>query len=507
MTNSTVRSSHTPTVSLRGPVHAPHWQSCSLRGTREDVATATARIAHTIAASIPHADVDVSDAWTSVVHTGGAPVVEVRARLGQDPDTFEILTLTTGSRSPVIGEDAWAAARRVPFTDTEMRDLHDHMPLTSALAHRLPSRVLSTLAPVLTVHHMRDFLVMIDTIRALGVPAEAITVLDKGYRYTHTARVDAHLRDQGITVHPWDRAAHALEAHARRAASLGLRGLLIDDGGYTLPVLMDELPHLVGAFTGLVEQTTSGITRLAGYPSLPVPVFSVAQSRLKSTIESYGIADAAVRNVLRWLPDEKWEGRPALVIGFGRIGEQLAHVLRDRRMRVAVHDAAIVRVVAAHEHGFVTGRSLSALLAGHRPLLVVGSTGRTSIRGEHAAALRRDCYLVSTTSRQHEFALDELTDEAVAVHDAGRLGARLDFAHGVTATVVGDGLPINFHYAESLPERYADLILAALVTGAAHLAAPDHGFALGHNVAATDRVLEGSGLLEAYYERYGPDAP
>lgn len=399
-----------------------------------------------------------------------------------------------------------AAVERIGMTDREMRALHEQMPLTATMPDFLPRMCLSRIAPVLTVHHMTDFLVMVDAIRAMGVPADAITVLDKGYRYRHAGRVDAHLRRAGVRVWPWTRAGEALADHAARAADNGRTGMLVDDGGYTLPVLLDSHPELVGAFAGLVEQTMSGITKLERFgDGIPLPVFSVAQSRVKSTIEPFGVADAAIRNVLALLPHEKFEGQPALVLGYGRIGEQIAEVLRDRRMRVAVYDQALVRTVAAHERGFVTSRRLHDLLVAHQPLLVVGSTGRTSLHGEHATALRRDCYLVSTTSRQTEFALDDLQEAARSVSDAGVVGMRLHFGHGPTVTVVGDGMPINFHYAESMPNKYADLVLSALLVGMATLASPDRGgLAAGHNVGATDRILESCGLLERYYARFGP---
>lgn len=355
---------------------------------------------------------------------------------------------------------------------------------------------------------MTDFLVLVEAIMAMGVPPAAITVIDKGYRYRHTHRVDAHLRRAGIAVWPWTSTIEALESHTERAYLMNRAGLLIDDGGYTLPVLLTQARHLLCAYGGLVEQTMSGITKLEPFDgSIPLPVFSVAQSRLKATIESYGVADAAIRNVLALTPQEKFEGQPALVLGFGRIGEQIAEVLRSRRMRVAVYDNTIVRTVAAHERGFLTDRSLPNLLSDHRPLLVVGSTGTTSLRGEHAAAISRDCHLVSTTSRDTEFAITELIEQSRSMTDAGVLGKRLQLSHGPVVTVVGDGFPINFHYAESMPNKYADLVLASLLVGAATLARPDRGGLLaGHNLAATDEVLESCGLLERYYARFGPEA-
>ncbi|MFI9591179.1 NAD(P)-dependent oxidoreductase [Nonomuraea sp. NPDC052265] len=435
---------------------------------------------------------------------GGAP-----AEPKTSPEDTLVLTMVLEATDGLSSDQIKAilgAVRRVPFTATEMATLRGQMPLTGELPMFAPAGCLSSVAPVLTVHHMTDFLMLVEAVQAMGVPPQAITVLDKGYPYRYTDRVDAHLTRQGITVWPWTRTPDALEDHVRRAAELGRRGLLVDDGGYTLPTMLNSRPGLLPHFIGLVEQTISGITRLEPWPQPPLPIFSVAESRMKATVESYGVADAAIRNALKLISEEKLEGRAALVIGHGRIGEQIAEVLRARRMRVAVYDQQLVRLIAAHERGFVTGRSLSTLLREHRPMLIVGSTGRTSVRGEHAAAIGGDCYLVSTTSRNTEFAIAELVEEAAEVSDAGVLGIRLRLRSGAHATIIGDGFPVNFHHAESLPNAYSDLILASLLVGAATLAALNHGFTPGHNVARSDQVLESCGLLDRYYDLFGPKA-
>jgi adenosylhomocysteinase len=409
-----------------------------------------------------------------------------------------------GLTAPTLLAEVLATVERQPFLSVEWDELQAQMPLTSHLPDCLDPGLLNDVAPVLTVHHMSDFLVLVDAVRRLGAPPQAITVLDKGYSYLHTRRVDAHLAAMGVRVFPWKRAVEALDDHAGRAAALGRRGLLVDDGGYTLPVLIEQRPDLLPQFCGLVEQTISGITKLAAYGQLPMPVFSVAQSRLKSTIEPFGVADAAVRNVLRLLPNEKFEGRPALVLGYGRIGRQLAEILRTRRMRVAVYDHAIAPLVAAHEQGFVTARTLPDLLQSHQPMLIVGATGSTSLLGEHAAYVGADCYAVSTTSRQHEFAVQDLTNLAVTVRDLGTTGTELKLPSGSRLTLIGDGFPVNFHHAESMPNRYSDLIMAAMVMGAVSLARPGHAFQDGHNLEQTDRVLESCGLLERYLDQFGP---
>jgi adenosylhomocysteinase len=405
-------------------------------------------------------------------------------------------------------ERALRAVRRAPLTDAELRALRAQMPLTTGLGARLGPRALASVAPLVVVHHLLDFVVMVEALVSLGVPPELLTVLDKGYSYRHTERVDEHLKSLGASVWPWQAARAALADHYCRAQAAGRSMVLVDDGGYALPILLDEAPELAASCVGVVEQTRSGINRLRRFDGLlPVPVFSVAESRLKATVESYGIADAAVRNIVGLLPDEKWEGQGAVVVGYGRIGDQIAGVLADRRMRVAIHDRDPIALVGAHERGYLTSRSLSGLIAAHRPMLIVGTSGQASLRGEHLAATRRDVYVVSVTSRQREVAVDELADLAVAQDDLGPVGVRYHLGGDRAVTCLADGFPVNFHLAESLPNRYSDLVLAAMVIGTVTLAAPGHGFAPGHNVDRTNDVLAASGLAERYYELYGPEAP
>jgi S-adenosylhomocysteine hydrolase len=130
------------------------------------------------------------------------------------------------------------------------------------------------------------------------------------------------------------------------------------------------------------------------------------------------------------------------------------------------------------------------------------ATGRTSLRADHLDALRGDCYLASVTSRARELALDEIADDATAI--ASPDGLRYQLPTGATVTVVADGYPLNFHHAESLPNSYADVVMAALALGAVALSAHRDRYPAGHNVALTDQVLESSGLLERYYALHGP---
>jgi S-adenosylhomocysteine hydrolase len=423
------------------------------------------------------------------------------------PDSYElaaVLTdvsaINTAEANRVLG-----CVEHLPFTALELKEIESQLPLSLGIGDMVQGRPLSGVAMFLTIHHMTDFVGMVEGLKQLGADPGTITVLDKEYRYVLTKRVDATLKHTlGLRVYRYSQLKEAIAAHLDAAKKAGKPTLIIDDGGYVLPTVVKEFSHELPRFVGLVEQTISGINKIRPLEPLPVPVFSVAESNLKATIESYGVADASVRSIISLLPHEKFEGQPALVVGYGRIGQEVANILRARRMRVAVYDKELVRIVAAHERGFATDTDLGRLVAQHRPFLIVGSAGANSMMGPHFARIRRDCFLASVTSRNYEFAIHELAYISDNVEDDGKLGSTYTLGNGSRATVLAHGYPINFHYAESMPNKYADLVLASLMVGACTLASPGNGFAAGHNLDRTNVVLESSPLLERYYQLYGP---
>ncbi|MFD6334849.1 hypothetical protein ACFWGI_35470 [Streptomyces niveus] len=451
---------------------------------------------------------DASGSWVCAFTDGGSGRLTLAAPAdpASAPEHTHRLVATFEQGTAKTADAFLTAIRQLPFSATEIAATVSELPLTSRLADRWPDKPLAGVGILLTIHHMRDFLVLVDSLLALGVDPAHMTVIDKEYPYAHTHRVDAHLvRRHGIAVWRYRDLSQGIADHLERVSAAAKRSVVMDDGGYVMPLVLRDFPDEAGHFIGLVEQTTSGIRKVEGL-RLPQPLFSVAESDLKGMIESYGIADAAVRNALRLLPDEKFEGQAALVLGFGRIGREVARVLTGRRMRVAVFDSDITRLVAAHEEGFLTGRPLDDLVRGHRPRLVIGCTGGRSFGLQQARLLPEGAFLVSTTSRNFEFDLDELHAGSTARTNRGLLGTGYQLDGGPRILVLGHGMPINFHYAESLSNRYVDLVLAGLAVGAVALAGGDERLRPGHNVAATNTILAESNIVDDYYRLYGPAA-
>jgi S-adenosylhomocysteine hydrolase len=405
-----------------------------------------------------------------------------------------------GDGTALLADKIPKIARLMPFTISEADSIRRDMPLTGSVPDLFPGRPLASHSAIFTIHHLSDFLPLIEAALTLGLDPEDVTVIDKEYRYLHGERVDAHLRlSQRLRVRTYSQLEQALEEHFRHSQRSRKRVLVLDDGGYVLPLVLELHPEWLPLIAGVVEQTMSGIHKLAHHQP-PMPLFSVAQSHVKATVEAYGVADAAIRNTLSLLPQEKFEGRSALVLGYGRIGSEIAGILRSRRLQVAVFDTDIVRLVSAHERGFVTDRNLSELLSQWRPNLVFGCVGDGSLTAEHFARITWNCYLVSTTSRDREFALTDLARISSSVERMGRIGTRYRLPNGAAVLVLGHGMPINFHYAQSLPNRSIDLVLASVLVGAAVLATKGAELAPGVDLEATNGALEEAGLLSSYYD-------
>lgn len=398
----------------------------------------------------------------------------------------------------------------LPLTGWELARIGEQMPVTAGLAGYLGSSAFADVAVLCAIHHMRDFTAMAAALTACGARPGLITVIDKGYPYRMRGRVDGWLRHGlGASVVPYPGRVAGIRAHLDRAAASGVRTLVFDDGGYVLPAVLDHMPDRASEIAGVVEQTMSGIWKIEPYGQLPVPVFSVAESDLKAAVEAPYVAAAATSAVADLLRDEMWAGRPALVLGYGRLGRQAARLLRDvYRMRVAVYDQQPATLVTAQVDGFAVSGSLTGTLRTHQPLLVLGSAGRGSLTGEHAGAFTSSAYLASMTSRDYEFPLSEWAERAIRVVDYGPLGHGYLMPGGIELCVLGDGLPVNFHHRESVPGRVIDLVFAALLLGGATLARPDRGgHSLGRDLACVNRTLAASPAMTSFLDRYGDDGP
>ncbi|MEV0582761.1 hypothetical protein [Nonomuraea sp. NPDC050310] len=185
--------------------------------------------------------------------------------------------------------------------------------------------------------------------------------------------------------------------------------MLLDVGGYFAPALEHLAARFSGRLLGVVEDTQNGHQRCQRLDKPPVPVYSVARSPLKDP-EDYLVGQSVVfsTEALVRSRDDILNGRPACVIGYGKLGRSIAAMLHSRHVGVTVFDIDLVRRVQALSQGYRTAPALADALAGAG--LVVCATGNMALREEDFGRVANGAYIASVTSSDDELELSALHD-------------------------------------------------------------------------------------------------
>jgi len=246
-----------------------------------------------------------------------------------------------------------------------------HMPVSSAIARRLGEAG--------TVRGIRVGIAMV-----LEPKTAQLALLLRGAGadvavYAHPDEIDVDvadvLRDRGIPVD----GDPALAGEAERTAAIAFlrRGfdLLLDDGSHLIRLAHEE--GLAALLRGAAEETTSGLTPLRLMQSeglLDIPVIAVNDAAMKTSFDNrYGTGQSCVFAIADAL-DAAGIGmrdQPAVVIGYGPVGEGVAAHLRAFGVTVGVAETDPIRALRAAHDGFRIG-ALDELAPG---ALVISATG------------------------------------------------------------------------------------------------------------------------------------
>lgn len=117
-----------------------------------------------------------------------------------------------------------------------------------------------------------------------------------------------------------------------------------------------------GRILGVVEDTENGLRRYLSLPKTPCPVYSVARSPLKDP-EDFLVGQSVVFSAEALIRERGGilNGRPACVIGFGKVGSSIARMLHAKNVPVTVCDTDPVRMAQALAQGFRTAGRAGAL--------------------------------------------------------------------------------------------------------------------------------------------------
>ncbi|MER8056965.1 MULTISPECIES: adenosylhomocysteinase [unclassified Streptomyces] len=320
-------------------------------------------------------------------------------------------------------------------------------------------------------------------VRAVGIGADLRAVLPKPKSVDLAARREIERTTQCDVLsrelfEDPDSAVDYIESRAGGEAVV-----LLDVGGYFAPALDALCERFSGRILGVVEDTENGHKRYAGAGKLPCPVVSVARSPLKDP-EDFLVGQSVVfsTEALMRGRGDILHGRPALVIGFGKLGSSIARLLHAKGVQVTVHDVDPVRRTQALAQGFTVARDRDAALQGAG--LVLCATGAVSLRGEDFSALRNGAYVATVTSSEDELDLAGLP----AVYHRTPNGEHVTRYQtvGHYFYLLNSGNAVNFLHGASVGP-FIHLVQAEILAGIRVLTRGDLGPGM-HEVDATDRA-------------------
>lgn len=237
----------------------------------------------------------------------------------------------------------------------------------------------------------------------------AIFPVDLVIAIPYSADLDTlqRLEDMGISTYlPESITEIFLEAGPRVEALLqqSNRPLVIQEvGGYLAGYThkLAEYPHLIG----IVEDTNNGHWRYENAGEHKVPVLSMARSPIKD-IEDTVIGDSVVYSTERIFREEfkaVIQGLHAGVIGYGKIGTSTSIALQGREAVVSVYDIDPAKCIRAKFEGYRIAPI--AKILGETDL-IIGCTGKTSVREEEIPHIKDNAILVSASAKNEEYDLE-----------------------------------------------------------------------------------------------------
>lgn len=393
------------------------------------------------------------------------------------------------------------------ISNKDVKKIWDKMFLLRYYKKKLPSQLepalpFSEKRFLVVLHFTKDLIPFLETCKELGLKPGLTHAFYKPYRYPHREPIIAYLEKQDYKVHALEKMEDVMKEIEASASDLPM--IVIEDGGYVVPLLHSSFPTILGRTIGAVEQTTRGIRNDRKIDNISIPILSVAEADLKREIEPPHVADAVVQNIDRLISFEKFRGSDVALMGYGTIGKEIAQALKGKGLNLTVYDARPARRVAAKDKGY--NFALESYNAVKDKFLVIGCSGETSIRENEILALRHNTYLVSATSDQNEIGIEALrslsSQQQTLIHpDTSRVIGTSFIIKGKSIHLLADGYPVNFWESESMPDQVSDLILSLILVSTIELALSGGNIPAGIHSGKVDEFADKYEVAQLY-ERY-----
>lgn len=240
-------------------------------------------------------------------------------------------------------------------------------------------------------------------------------------------------------------------------------------GGYTSEIALelDSNPKVLG----IVEDTNQGHWRWEKQKLWRLPVLSIANSDLKKIEDPYigkSIIDG-ISNFLNITKKRDLSKRKIILLGYGRIGKQVATFIKPLVEKIIVYDKDPFKLTLAKIEGFkipkIKINKLGEVLINENLFnydTIIGTTGdpRHALRNEHISFLGKKLTLFSGSSKRVEFDIQNFKKNSNKIEENKHFSSY--FINRKKIDVANNGEPINLKYS-NVPSNILDLIYSGLV--------------------------------------------
>lgn len=331
---------------------------------------------------------------------------------------------------------------------------------------------------VFVLHFLRDLIPFIEATIALGLEPANTTLFYKDYPYPQRKAIGNWLEARGFKIFPRSYIKAFLKNLCESGTDRIGKLLIVEDGGFFVPMIHREFPDLISFTLGAVEQTTRGLRNAQAWEKesgdkLKIPLLSIADSKLKSQFEPDYIAKAVVQNLQRLLPNEVLNGKGVALFGCGTIGRALVNWLIMNHAIVTVYETKDENRLWAWQNGALLADSPEEAVRNKN--FVIGASGNQSVDSAVISNLMHGVFLISASSEQYEIDINELSQQAGEkgdlINNSGKLIGTYFILHpDRKINLLANGYPINFWGMDSMPEKASDLIMSIILLAAAEVA-------------------------------------
>jgi len=349
------------------------------------------------------------------------------------------------------------------------------LPQLEYYSKRYTNNIFSDCVILLIQHLLRDFIPFVEALHQAGAQRENIFIISIPYSVKEP--VFRYLETQYKHIwrsfeYPFDEIVEeALKNALVRCENTNKKLLIIEDGGYAVPMLHSKYKDKVSLCFGAVEQTTHGIWRDKEVEDLKIPIIDVARSEIKRELESPLIGKAIVMNIDLLLSKIgiSLTNKKILLIGFGNVGSKIAEWLRKFRGKVWVYDTQDDKLNMARQEKFKIIKNIHEGVKDKQ--IIIGATGKKSFGFNELTAITNDVYFINATSKLMEMDYEELNALAAQSENISGVGRKYKLHTGYTIYLLANGFPVNFFDPESqsVPDLEIQFIPTLLFNAAIYL--------------------------------------